>query len=87
MPLKGVVDKNLELLGEFMRYAFDHPEVLDQIPKGAEIVILPDDDPELCKENLKIAKSHQKKGLPVVVVRMQMPKPVPPRIEVLSIAK
>lgn len=36
-----IIQKNLDLLNEFMKYAFEHPEVLDKIPPEAELVILP----------------------------------------------
>ena len=76
-----MVKKNLDLQAEFMKYVFENPEVLDKIPKDATMVILPEDDPELYKENLKIVKTQEEKKLPVVIVRMKTPKPVIPRIE------
>lgn len=45
-----------------MRYSFEHPDILDKIPKGSQLVILPEDDSEMYRENLKIAMSHQKRG-------------------------
>ncbi len=51
----AAVKKNLDLLNEFMKYAFDNPEVLEKIPPEAEIVILPIDDQELCVYNKKMA--------------------------------
>ena len=41
MTKEEAVRKNLDLLNEFMKYAFDSPQVLDQIPAGAEVIILP----------------------------------------------
>ena len=76
-----MVKKNLDLQAEFMKYVFENPEVLDKIPKDATMVILPEDDPELYKENLKIVKTQEEKKMPVVIVRMKTPKPVIPRIE------
>ena len=38
------IKKNLELLNEFMKYAFENPDVMDKIPAEAELVILPLDD-------------------------------------------
>ena len=57
-----VIKKNLDLINEFMKYAFDHPDVLDKIPMDAELVILPIDYPELYNENKKTADSLLKKG-------------------------
>ncbi|HHT9124444.1 MAG TPA: DUF5647 family protein [Candidatus Brocadiia bacterium] len=79
-----VIKKNLDLLNEFMKYAFEHPEVLDKIPQGAEVVILPIDDPELCHENRKTADSLLKKGEKVVVVEFESPKTIVPKIELLT---
>ena len=81
MTKEEMVKKNLDLQAEFMKYVFENPEVLDKIPKDATMVILPEDDPELYKENLKIVKTQEEKKLPVVIVRMKTPKPVIPRIE------
>ncbi len=50
----AVVKKNLDLLNEFMKYAFDNPEVLEKIPPEAESVILPIYDEELCRYNKKM---------------------------------
>lgn len=58
MRKEEIVNKNLDLHGEFMKYTFEHPEILDQIPKGATLVILPEDNPFLYKENLKIIKNQ-----------------------------
>jgi len=33
MKKETIVKKNLDLLDEFMKYAFDHPDILDDIPK------------------------------------------------------
>jgi hypothetical protein len=41
MKRESVVRKNLDLLDEFMKYAFDHPEILDEIPRDQTLVILP----------------------------------------------
>ena len=79
-----VVKKNLDLHAEWMRYCFEHPEVLDKIPQGAQLVILPDNDRSLAAENRKIVNDLRAKGLPVVVVHLNLPKPPKPQIEVLA---
>jgi len=83
MTQEEIVKKNLDLHAEFMRYAFENPDIFDQIPKGAQLVILPQDDPELYKENLKTVSELKAKKLPLVIVRMPTPKPVTPEIEVV----
>ena len=50
-----IVEKNITLSFEFKRYILEHPEVLEQIPDGAQVVVLPQDDPELYRINLNTA--------------------------------
>jgi hypothetical protein len=78
-----IARRNLDLLNEFMQYAFEHPGVLDQIPSGAEMVILPENDPELAAENTRTVRALEEKGSPVVVVKLRRREPIPePKIEV-----
>ncbi len=79
-----VVKKKLDLLNEFMKYAFEHPDVLDKIPPGAELVILPTDNSELYNENRKTADSLLKKGVKVIAVEFESPKAIVPKIELLT---
>ena len=44
MKKESIVKKNLDLLDEFMKYAFDHPDILDEVPRDASLVILPEGD-------------------------------------------
>jgi hypothetical protein len=69
--------KNHQLGVEFDRYLLEHPEVMQQIPDGAEVVFLPEDDPDLLQENLRIAKDRQRESGAVVLVRIG--KLSPPR--------
>ncbi len=84
MMKDDVVKMNLDLLNEFMKYAFDHPDVLDDIPADAELVILPTDDPVLYNENKKTVDLLLKEGKRVVVVEFKKPKTILPKIELLS---
>lgn len=66
------------LLGiEFDRYLLEHPELMEQIPEGAEVIFLPEDDPDLLQENLKIVKDKKLKSGAVLMVRIG--KLSPPR--------
>ncbi len=84
MEQNEIVKKNLDLHAEWMRYVFAHPESLDRIPKGAEIVIIPSNNPDLAKENQKIAQALKSKGLPLVIIHLDLPKPPSPHIEVIA---
>lgn len=84
MTKNEIVQKNLQLHNEWMRYCFIHPEILTRIPKGAQIIILPNNMPELAKENKKTAEQLKRKSLPLVIIHLNLPKPPTPRIEVIS---
>ena len=77
------IKKNLDLLNEFMRYAFNNPEVLEKIPPDAELIILPIDDPELCEYNKKMADKMFSKGKKIVLVRMKRPELPVPELELM----
>ena len=62
---------------EFDRYLLEHPEVLEQIPENAEVFFLPEEDPELSQENLKMAESQKARGGKIVLVKIG--KLAPPR--------
>ena len=84
MTKDEIVRKNLDLHAEWMKYVFEHPEVLDRMPKGAILVILPEDDKEIYDENYKVLKENKEKGIPVFVVTMKTPKPQITNIEVIA---
>lgn len=84
MEKSEVIKKNLELHAEWMRYVFEHPEVLDQFPQGAELIIIPNDNLELAAENQKIAQDLKAKGLPFVIIHLDLPKPPKPEIEIFA---
>lgn len=82
-----LVAKNLILSTELDRYVLEHPEFAEQIPLNAQVVLLPEDDPELSKQNLEISRTQREPGQPVVYVRIEkvllpLSRLVNPRIEV-----
>jgi len=84
-----LVAKNLILTTELDRYVLEHPEFAEQIPPNAQVVLLPEDDPELSKRNLEISRAQREPGQPVVYVRIEKVLPplsrlVNPRIEVFA---
>lgn len=84
MTKDKIINKNLDLHAEWMKYTFENPEILDKIPKGAVLVILPEDDKELYDENYKTLEENKKKGIPVFVVTMKTPKPQILNFEVIA---
>ena len=50
----------------------DDPELLDSVPNGADIIFLPDNDPELRDANLELGAERKREGAKVVYVRIEM---------------
>jgi hypothetical protein len=74
--------KNLKLSREFDLYLLEHPEVAKQIPEHALIVLLPEEDTELCAKNQELAQARREPGQPVVFVRVG--KLLPPRSRLVN---
>lgn len=78
MEKEKIVRQNLELLNEFMKYAFSNPDILDRIPMDAELIILPTNVPELYEHNERLAERLKKQEKKVVIIKMPRPEPVKP---------
>jgi hypothetical protein len=85
MNEKELIEKNISLTIEFSKYIFEHPDFEDKIPKGAQVVLLPNYDEELSGYNLMIAKKQKEEGQPVVYVRIE--KLLAPRLSRVSKAE
>ncbi len=83
MRKEDLFKKNHILGVEFDRYLLEHPEVLEEIPEDAEVFFLPEEDPELSQENLKIAETQKAKGGRIVLVKIG--KLSPPRSRLLDV--
>jgi hypothetical protein len=81
MKKEQAIKKNLDLLNEFMKFAFEKPEVLERIPADAELIILPVDNPELYEYNQKTADKMLSQGKKVVIVKMKKPEIAIPELE------
>jgi len=79
-----IVEKNITLSFEFERYILEHPEVLEQISQGAEIVLLPKDDPELYRINLEAARRAQSEKDDRPVVYVEIEALAPPRSRLVN---
>jgi hypothetical protein len=66
-----VVERNLSLTGKIMRYLLDNPQVFGSLPDKFELVILPDDDPEIRSYNLELLDKHGSEGKSIVFARMK----------------
>jgi len=80
-----IVEKNITLSFEFERYILEHPDVLEQIPQGAEIILLPKDDPELYRINLEAAQRAQgERSTTPPVVYVEIEALAPPRSRLIN---
>jgi hypothetical protein len=89
MTEQELFTKNLKLSTEFDLYLLEHPEVAEQIPENALVVLLPEEDQELCERNLALARDRRESGQAVVYVRIEKVAPprsrlVKPRVEVAA---
>ncbi len=85
MSERELIKKNINLSIEFSKYIFEHPEFEDKIPKGAQVVLLPEYDEELSAYNLMIAEKQREEGQPVVYVKIE--KLLAPRLSRVSKAE
>lgn len=78
-----MIKYNLDLLNEFMKYSFEHPEVMEEIPAGAELVILPINDSEMMTKNKRMADEMFQAGKQVVLVKFRKPDVIIPEMELI----
>ncbi len=65
----AIVERNLDLTAEVMRFIVAHPEVLAQLPADFRLVLLPDNEPELARYNLDLL-GQDDPAHPAVLVRL-----------------
>ena len=68
---RRIVERNLALFGEVMRYLLDKPHIIESLPDNFELIILPDDDPVLRRYNLDLLNTFDSGDKPVVFVRLK----------------
>ena len=85
MTEQEVFAKNLILSTEFDRYILEHPEVAEKIPLNAQVVLLPEDDKELCRINMEISEKQREKGQQVVYVHIGTIAPPVSRLKNVSL--
>lgn len=66
-----VIERNLSLVAEVTHFILKHPSILDRLPPDFQLVVLPEDDPELSLYNLGLLTSHTKQKKPLVMVRLE----------------
>jgi hypothetical protein len=67
---KGIVERNILLSGKIMKFLIDNPQVFSSLPEKFELVILPDDDPEIRQYNLELLDKYGTEGKAIVFARI-----------------
>ena len=67
----GIAERNIALSGQIMQYLLKHPQVFDDLPDDFELVILPEDDPEVSMYNLELLKKRGGQDKPIVLARVK----------------
>jgi len=70
-------EKLSAISSEFSKYVLEHPEIDEQIPDGAQVVLLLENDKEFNERNTSLARSQQEKSQPVVFVTVKKLAPAP----------
>ena len=68
---KEMIERNIEISAEFSRYLFEHPELEEKLPVGAEVILLPEFDKELKEYNLRLGKNIESEDGKVVYVAIK----------------
>jgi hypothetical protein len=66
-----IAKRNIALTGEIMRYLLGNPKVFESLPDNFELVILPEDDPEIRMYNLELLDKYGSEGKPIVFARIK----------------
>ena len=72
------VERNIQLTTEIMRYLMSQPQVFDALPDKFELIILPEDDPEIRLYNLELLDQYGSEGKPIVFARFKSGSGTPP---------
>jgi len=72
MTPSNVVERNILLVKEIMQYLLDDPQVFSSLPDKFELVVLPEDDPEMRLYNLELLDRYGSEGKPIVFARVKV---------------
>ena len=69
--------RNAELAFDLVQAQLANPELLHEIPNGATVVLIPEDDPELAEYNFGVARTLVARGKNVFLKRVRTVVPAP----------
>ena len=67
-----VVERNTRLTSQIVKYILNNPKMLDALPEKFELVLLPEDDPEVRQLNLDLLDKYGSEGKPIVFARIKV---------------
>ena len=70
MTREELFRKNQQLSTEFELYILEHPEIEEQIPDNAMIVLVPEYDQALATKNIELAEANKEPGQTIVYIRI-----------------
>jgi len=70
MTREELFRKNQQLSTEFELYIPEYPEIEEQIPDNAMIVLVPEYDQELATKNIELAEANKEPGQTIVYIRI-----------------
>ncbi|HZX48357.1 MAG TPA: DUF5647 family protein [Nitrospirota bacterium] len=70
MTREELFRKNQQLSTEFELYILEHPEIEEQIPDNAMIVLVPEYDQDLTTKNIELAEANKEPGQTIVYIRI-----------------
>ncbi|MGH2534734.1 MAG: DUF5647 family protein [Thermomicrobiales bacterium] len=71
--MRDQTTKNIDLAFQMIEEAIERPSLLDDIPDGATVVVMPSDDPELPQQNLSLPMRLAEAGKTVVPHHAALP--------------
>jgi hypothetical protein len=64
-PSADVVERSIDLAFELATAVLDNPELLDRVPDGMALALLPPEDPEVAQANTELGNLFAHRGFPV----------------------
>jgi hypothetical protein len=77
MEEEVMIQKNLVLHEEFVKYLLEQPDAAKQIPDGATLIFLPEDDLELYAANLALLEQARRDNAQIIVIHVKGLAPEP----------
>jgi hypothetical protein len=70
----GIVERSIDLSFDFLHSVIEDPSILGNIPDGATLVLIPDNDPDLAEIKYQVAVDVARRGENVYIRHVQSDK-------------